>query len=148
MSTIATRFRGSSPLPDLKKLTLMFDTFILQYLNKLGKGKIGDFPSPQAFHTLKVQCLGDDDIKAFTKFRSDLVVPVLALVGDVPIQPSKLSDTTPPVVRTSHFARKAFAESLKFFQGVFQKLRRLFLFTVAKCQVGFPYQNLSLRSHL
>ena len=114
----------------------MFDALILQYLNKLPKGKVRDFTPPQAFHTRKVQRLGNDGIKPFAQVGSNLVVPVLALVGDMPIQPRKCSNTTPPIVRTSHFARKAFAESLKFFQGVFQKLWRLFLVAVAKGQVS------------
>ena len=115
----------------------MFETLELQYLNKLVKGKIGDLPSPQAFHTRKIQRLGDDGIKAFTQVGSNLVVPVLTLVGDMPIQPRKSSDTPPPIVRTLNFARKTFVEGAQFFQRAFEKLWRVFLFAGAKCQVGF-----------
>ena len=59
----------------------MFDALILQYLNKLVKGKIGDFASPQPFHTVKVQRFGNEGIKPFAEIGSDLVVPVLTLVG-------------------------------------------------------------------
>ena len=104
----------------------MFDALILQYLNKLTEGKIGDFASPQAFHARKVQRLGNNGIKAFTKFCSDLVVPVLALVGDMPTQPRKFSDTTPPIVRTFDLSAHSFVECAKFFQGVFEKLWRVF----------------------
>ncbi len=62
-TTIATGFRCSRPLPDLNKLTLMFETLELQNLNKLPKGKIGDFASPEAFHTRKVQRFGRDKVK-------------------------------------------------------------------------------------
>ena len=116
----------------------MFDALMLQYLNKLPKGKIGDFSSPRSpFHTLKVQRLGNDGIKPFAQVGSNLVVPVLALVGDMPMQPRKVSDTPPPIVRTFYLSADSFVECAKFFQGVFQKLWRLFLFAVAKCQVGF-----------
>jgi len=114
----------------------MFSTLILQYLNKLVKGEVRDFPSPKPLHTVKVQRLGNDRIKPFTQVSSNLVVPVLALVGDMSIQPCEFSDRTPPIVRTLNFARKAFAEGSEFIQGVFQKFWRVFLLTVAKGQVG------------
>ena len=136
MSAIRTRFCGRCPLSDLNKLTLMFSTLILQYLNKLVKGEVRDFTSPEAFHTLKVQRLGNDRIKPFAQVSSNLVVPVLALVADMPIQPRKVSDSTPPVIRTFYLSADSFVEGAKFFQGVFEKLWRLFLFAVAKGQVG------------
>ena len=135
-SAVATRFRGSSPLTDLKELALMFNALILQYLNKLVKGKVGDFPSPKPFHTLKVQRLGNDRIKPFAQVGRNLVVPVLALVDDMPIQPREVSDTPPPIVRTFYLSTDCFIECAKFFQGLFQKLWRLFLFACAKCQVS------------
>ncbi len=115
----------------------MFDALEPQNLNELVKGEIRDFASPQAFHTLKVQRLGNDGIKPFAQVGSNLVVPVLALVGDMPIQPRKSSDTPPPIVRTFDLSTNSFVECAKFFQGVFQKLWRLFLFAVTKSQVGF-----------
>ena len=136
MSAIATGFRRSSPLTDLKELAFMFDALILQYLNKLIERKIGDLTSPQAFHTLKVQRFGNDRIKPFAQVGSNLVVPVLALVGDMPIQSRKFSDTPPPIVRTFYLSTDCFIECAKFFQGVFQKFWRVFLFAVAKGQVG------------
>ena len=120
--SIRTRFRGRRPLSNLKELALMFLTLILQYLNKLSESKVGDFTSPQAFHTLKVQRLYGNRIKPFAQVGSNLVVPVLALVGYMPIQSRKLSDTTPIIVRTFDFTRKAFAQCSEFFQGVFQKI--------------------------
>ena len=136
MSAIRTRFCGRCPLSDLNKLTLMFSTLILQYLNKLVKGEVRDFTSPEAFHTLKVQRLGNDRIKPFAQVSSNLVVPVLALVADMPIQPRKVSDTPPPIVRTFDLSADSFVEGAKFFQGVFEKFWRVFLFAVAKGQVG------------
>ena len=135
MSAIRTRFRGRRPLSNLKALALMFLTLILQYLNKLSESKVGDFTSPQVFHTVKVQRLYGNRIKPFAQVGSNLVVPVLALVGYMPIQSRKLSDTTPIVVRTFDFTRKAFAQCSEFFQGVFQKLWRLFLFAGAECEI-------------
>ena len=114
----------------------MFLTLILQYLNKLVERKIGDFASPQAFHTLKIQRLGDDGIKPFAQVGSNLVVPVLALVGDMPIQARQLPHSTPPIVRTFHLSADRFVECSEFFQGVFQKFWRVFLFAGAKGQVG------------
>ena len=104
----------------------MFDALILQYLNKLSKGKVRDFPSPQAFHARKVQRLGNNGIKPFAQVGRNLVVPVLALVGDMPTQPRKFSDTTPPIVRTFDLSAHSFVECAKFFQGVFEKLWRVF----------------------
>ena len=100
----------------------MFDALILQYLNKLVKGKIRDFASPQAFHTFEVQRLGNDRIKPFAQVGSHLVVPVFALVGDMSIQPCKFTDGTPPIVRTFLFTRKAFAECSEFIQGGVSKI--------------------------
>ena len=113
----------------------MFDTLILQYLNKLVKGEVRDFPSPQAFHTIKVQRLSNDRIKPFAQVGSNLVMPVLALVADFPIEPGELANSTPPIPGTFLLARKGFVQGSEFFQGAFQKLRRLFLFPSAKCQV-------------
>ena len=58
----------------------MFFTLILQYLNKLVERKIGDFTTPQPFHTVKVQRLGHDDIKPSAQVGCNFVVPVLANV--------------------------------------------------------------------
>ena len=113
----------------------MFDTLILQYLNKLVKGEVRDFPSPQPFHTIKVQRLSNDCIKPFAQVGSNLVMPVLALVADFPIEPGELANSTPPIPGTFLLARKGFVQGSEFFQGAFQKLRRLFLFPSAKCQV-------------
>ena len=57
---------------------------------------------------------------------------VFALVGDFPIQTGYGSDTPPPAVRTFLFAAQLFVESAKFVQGMFQRLRVLFLFTVLR----------------
>ncbi len=113
----------------------MFLTLRLQYLNKPPKGKVGDFASPETLHPSKVQCLSRNSVKTSAQVGSNLVVPVLTLVGDMPIQPRNLTDTTPPIVRTFDFTRKAFAECSEFLQGLVEKLWRLFLFPIAKCQV-------------
>ncbi len=115
----------------------MFETLELQYVNKLSKRKVGDFTSPKPFHTFKVQRLGSDKVKPSAKVCGKFVVPVFALVSNMPIQPRKLSDTTPPIVRTFYLSADSFVECVKFAQGLFQKLWRLFLLAVAKCQVGF-----------
>ena len=63
--TIGARFRcGFRPLPDFKQLTIMFQTFELQYLNKLSKGEVRDFSAPKTFQvSIKVECLGRDKVK-------------------------------------------------------------------------------------
>jgi len=81
----------------------MFLTLISQYLNKLVEPKIGDFPSPQAFHTLKVQGFNGDGIEPLTKVACQLPLKVFALVRDFPIQACNLSHTLPPAVRTFLF---------------------------------------------
>ena len=134
--TITTRFRCSSPLTDLFQKTLMFSTLILQNLNKLVERKIGDFTSPQAFHTVKVQGFNGNRIKLLTKFACQLPMKVFALVGNFPVKSCKLSDTTPPVIRTLLFTAQFFVETTKFLQGVFQRLWVLFLFTRAKNQIS------------
>ena len=130
-TAIATRFRCSSPLTDLFQKTLMFLTLILQYLNKLVERKIGDFTSPQAFHAVKVQGFNGNRIKLLTKFACQLPMKVFALVTDFPIETCELSHTPPPTVRAFNFTRKAFVETTKFLQGVFQRLWVLFFLTRA-----------------
>jgi len=95
-STIATRFRCSSPLTDFEQSSSMFDAFILQYLHKLVERKVGDFASPQAFHSVKVQGFNRNRIKLLTKFRSKLPLKIFALIADFPIQACDLSHTPPP----------------------------------------------------
>ena len=70
---------------------------------------------------------------------------VFALVRDLPVKSCKLSDTTPPVIRTFLLTTQYLVEFAKFLQGVFQRLGVLYLLTRAQCQVcvfhtkvGFP----------
>ena len=134
-SAVAARFRCRCPLTHLEQLTPMFLTLIFQYLNKLVESKVGDFSSPQAFHSVKVQGFNRNRIKLLTKVACQLPVKVFALVADFPIQTCELSHTPPPTVRTSNLSGKAFVERPKFVQGAFQRLGVLFLFTRAECQV-------------
>ena len=106
----------------------MFETLELQNLNKLPEGKVGNFPAPEAFHAVKVQRLGSDKVKPSTQVCGKFPVPIFALVGNLVIQPCELTEATPPIVRTFDFTRKTFVERSKFGQGVFQELRRLYLF--------------------
>ena len=133
--TIATRFRCSSPLTGLTQLTLMFLTLILQYLNKLVEGKVRDLTTPQVFHTVKVQRFNRNRIKLLTKFACQLPMKVFALVRDLPVKSCKLSDTTPPVIRTFLLTTQCLVEFAKFLQGVFQRLGVLYLLTRAQCQI-------------
>ena len=134
-SAVATRFRCRSPLTDLEQLTPMFDTLILQYLNKLVERKIGDFTTPQAFHTLKVQGFNGNRIKLLTEFGSKLPMKIFALIADFPIQACELSHTPPPPVRTFFFTTQGFVERPKFVQVRFQRLWMLFLLTRAERQI-------------
>ena len=113
----------------------MFLTLILQYLNKLVEREIGDFTSPQAFHTVKVQFFNGDCIKLLTKFSCESPMKVFALITNPPIEAGKLPNTPPPAVRTSNLSAKAFVERPKFVQGAFQGLWVLFLLIRAKCQI-------------
>ena len=122
----------------------MFETFELQNLNKLIKGEVGDFPAPQAFHTVKVQRLGNERIKPSTQVSRPFVMPVFTLGRDVPIQPCELTDTSPPIVRTFDLTAKCLTEGSQFFQGMFQELWRVYLLTCAERQIGiqaeiYPY---------
>ena len=75
----ATRFRCSRPSSNLEQLTPMLDTLILQYLNKLVKGEIGDFAAPKAFHTVKVQGFNGNRIKSLTEFRGKLPMKIFCV---------------------------------------------------------------------
>ena len=134
-TTIATRFRRSSPLTHLNKLTLMFLTLILQYLNKLIEGKVGNLTPPQAFHAVKVQSFKDNRIKLLAKFAGELPVKVFALVADLPIETCESSNTSPLAVRTFLFTTQRLVERPKFLQVRFQRLWVLYLFTRGKCQI-------------
>ena len=107
----------------------MFDTLILQSLNKLVEGKVRDFPSPEAFHTLKVKSFGGDGIKPSAQVGRKLPVKVFTLVRDFPIQTCELTDSTIPIARPFHFTRKAFVECSELIQGLFQRLWMLDLLT-------------------
>ena len=122
-------------MPDLNELTLMFLTLILQYLNKLIEGKVGDLTSPKSFHARKVQGFNNDCIKLLTEFRGELSMKVFALVRDFPIQACELSYRPPPTVRTLNLSRKTFVERLKCVQGLFQRLSVVFLLTRAQRQI-------------
>ena len=113
----------------------MFQTLELQYLNKLVKGEVRDFPSPKPFHAFKVECLGGDTVKPSAKVSGKFPMPISALVGDFDIQPCEFSDGTPPVVRTFDFARKAFVEFSELFQRRFQGLWVLYFLTGIQRQI-------------
>ena len=51
-------------------------TYEDQYLNKLSESKIGDFASPQAFHTFKVEGLGRDKVKSSAEVCSKFEMPI------------------------------------------------------------------------
>ena len=129
MSTSRTRFCCSRPLSDLTQLTLMFLTLIFHYLNKLVEGKVRDFTSPQAFHTVKVQRFKNNRIKLLTEFACQLPLKIFALVADFPIQTCELPHTSPPTVRTFLFSRKFFVERPKFVQVRFQGVWVLYFLT-------------------
>ena len=114
----------------------MFLTLILQYLNKLVEPKVGDFPSPQTFHTVKVQGLKRNGIKLLTKFVGELPLKVCALITNPSIETCELPHTPPPTPRTFDLTRKFFVERPKFVQGSCQGLWVLYLLTRAKCQVS------------
>ena len=130
-TTITTRFRRSCPLTDLNQLTLMFLTFIPQYLNKLVESKVGDFTSAQAFHAVKVQGFKDNRIKLFTEFTRQLPLKVFTLVADFTIEARDLPHALPPAVRTFDLTTQCLVERPKFVQGVFQGLWVLYLLTRA-----------------
>ena len=112
----------------------MFETLILQNLNKLTECEIGDFPSPKAFHACQVQRFKSKCIKASTQVSREFPMPILTLPSDFPIESCEFSDSTPPVIRAFDFTRKTFVELAELFQGLFQKLRRLYLLACAKRQ--------------
>ena len=114
----------------------MFDTLVLQQPNKLVKCQIGDFPSPEAFHSCQVQRFKSKSIKASTKVSRQFPMPIQALPTDLAIQHCYFSNSTPPIIRTFDFTRKeTLVEVAELFQGLFQELRRLYLLTRAKCQI-------------
>ena len=117
-TTIGTRLCCCRPLIDLFQKTLMFRTFILQYLNKLVEGEVRDFTSPQAFHAVKAQSFNDNRIKFLTEFGSKLPMKVFALIAYLPIKACELSHTTPPPVRTFCLRLNALLRDRSFFKLV------------------------------
>ena len=112
----------------------MFDTLVLQQPNKLVKCQIGDFPSPEAFHSCQVQRFKSKSIKASTKVSGEFPMPIQALPTDLTIQPCDFPNSTPPIIRTFDFPRQALVEVPELFQGLFQELRRLYLLTCVERQ--------------
>ena len=114
----------------------MFDTFILQYLNKLTECQVGDFPSPKAFHSCQVQRFKSKCIKPLTEVGSQFPMPIQALPTDLAIQPCYFPNTTPPIIRTFDFPRKeTLVEVTEVFQGLLEKLWALYLFACRKRQI-------------
>ena len=107
----------------------MFQTLVCQYLNKRSESEVRNFASPEAFHTLKVQGLGGDSIKPSAEVRGKFEMPISALVDDMSVEPSELTNSTPPIVRTFNFTRKVFVEFSEIGQGLLQELRGLYLLT-------------------
>ena len=134
--TIATRFGCSHPLSDLFEMTLMFTTLIFHYLNKLVEGKVRDFASPKAFHTVNVQGFTSNRLKLFTKIGRKFPMKIFALIGNFTVKSCDLSNSTSPAVRTFLFTAKCFVEITKFGQGLLQRLWVLDFLTRAKCQVS------------
>ena len=122
MSTVRTRFRSRCPLPDLNKLTIMFDTLELQNLNELVKSEVRDLSSPQTLHGIKVQRLRDDGIKTSTQVGRQFIVPIPTLVGNIAIKPCQVSDDTPPIVRAFNLSTDGFVKFAELVQGLFQGL--------------------------
>lgn len=94
----------------------------LEFLIECVETYIRDFTSPEAFHTLKVQRLGDNVVKLTTQVSGAFIVPISALVGDLAIKSCQLSDGTPPVTRTLLLATHGFVEFAELVQGLFQGL--------------------------
>ena len=120
----------------------MFDTFILQQLNELVEGEIGDLPSPEAFHTVYVQRFKSKRIKASTKVSRQFPMPIQALPADLAIQYRQFPDSTPPIIRTFFLTRKVLIEHAELFQGLLKKLWTLYLFACGKCQIRVLHTKL------
>ena len=114
----------------------MFETFEFQYLNKLVESKVRDFPSPEAFHTRKVQRLGGDKVKPSAQIRGEFPMPISALVSNFTVKSCEGTDGTPPVARTFDFARKAFVKFAELGQGLLQGFWVLNLLTRVQDQIG------------
>ena len=112
----------------------MFETLECQYLNKLVECEVGYLPSPEAFHTLKVQRLGRDKVKPIAQVGRQLPLPISTLVGNFTIQSCKFIDSTPPIARTFDFTTQGLVEFSELVQGLFQELRRLYLLTCVECE--------------
>ena len=112
----------------------MFETLEFQYLNKLVKGEVRDFSTPEAFHAVKVERLGGDKVKPSAEVSGKFPMPISALVGDMPIQSCELTHTSPPVVRAFDFTAECLVQFPKLVQRLFQKLWRLYFLAIAQCQ--------------
>ena len=93
MSTSRARFGRRSPLPDLKELTIMFQTLELQNLNKLVEGEIRDFPTPKPFHAVKVQRLGGNTVEPSAEIGRKFPMPISTLVANFTVKVLAPHDT-------------------------------------------------------
>lgn len=113
----------------------MFFTLIPQYLNKLVKGEVRNFTTPQPLHAIKIKGFQNDHVKRFAKVGGKFPMKVFTLVRYFSVESCELPNTTPPVARTLDFTRKVFVEFPQCVQGLLQRLWVLYLLTRAKCQV-------------
>ncbi len=107
----------------------MFQTLELQNLNKLVKGEVRHFSTPQAFHAFKVQRLGSDKVKPSAKVGRQFEMPIASLVSNFAVKPCEFTDGTPVVARPFDFSADGFVERAELVQGKFKELWRLYFLT-------------------
>ncbi len=107
----------------------MFQTLELQNLNKLVKGEVRHFSSPQAFHTVKVERLGSDKVKLSAQVSCEFPMPIAPLVSNFAVKPRKIVNGTPPVARPFGFSTDGFVAFSELVQGAFKELWRLYFLT-------------------
>lgn len=137
MSAVATRFCCPCPLSDFEESFIVFFTLEFQQLNKLIESKVRNLSAPDSLHTVKVKCFCNDSIKASAKVGCNFPLPVKALISNFPIVSCELSDSPIPVVRTLYLSTDSLMQFAELFQGSFQELGGLNLFTCAERQKCF-----------
>ena len=114
----------------------MFQTLELQNLNKLGKGEVRHFSTPQAFHAVKVERLGSDKVKPSAKVGRQFEMPIAPLVSNFAVKPCEFTDGPPPIARPFDFSADGFVERSELVQGAFKELWRLYFLTGVEREIS------------
>ena len=99
------------PLIDAFNTFTTFFCLPLEFLQKCVESDVGDFTTPKAFHTVKVQRLKEQNIKPTHKFKCKFPVVIFALSSNFAVPTCMVVSRTFSVVTSTLFCGK-FDDSL------------------------------------